>query len=63
MLSFGLISIFVVFASAETPPGFTLNVTAHLDVIYPSAAITPGLPMSKTSSHILAKDVVLDLTL
>jgi len=50
MFAFGLISLLVAFASAETPPGFTPNVTAHLDVIYPSAAITPGLSMSKASS-------------
>jgi phosphatidylethanolamine-binding protein len=46
MFSFGPISIFVVFAAAETPPGFTLNVTAHLDVILPF-----GSDYSRTSDE------------
>jgi phosphatidylethanolamine-binding protein len=49
MCSFGLITLLVAFVAAQTPPGFTPNVTAHLDVIYASGAITPGISMSKTS--------------
>jgi len=49
MFAFGILSMLLALASAQTPPGFTPNVTAHLDVIYPSAEITPGLSMSKAS--------------
>ncbi|KAN0099072.1 PEBP-like protein [Hyaloscypha variabilis] len=49
MLLFGLLSLVLALAAAQTPPGFTPNVTAHLDVIYPSAEITPGISMSKAS--------------
>ncbi|KAF8858629.1 PEBP-like protein [Acephala macrosclerotiorum] len=34
---------------AQTPPGFSPNVTAHLDVIFPSTTITPGLQMQKAA--------------
>jgi hypothetical protein len=50
MFSFGIISLFVALVASQTPPGFTPNVTAHLDVIYPAAEITPGLSMTKASS-------------
>lgn len=63
MFLFGVASLLVAFAAAQTPPGFTPNVTAHLDVIYPSAAITPGLSMSKTSWYINVKGAILDLIL
>jgi hypothetical protein len=48
MLVLGLSSLFLAgVAWAQTPPGFSPNVTTHLDVIYPSATITPGLQMQK----------------
>lgn len=48
MLLLGLSSLVLAGVSwAQTPPGFTPNVTTHLDVIYPSATITPGLQMQK----------------
>lgn len=35
-------------SSAQTPPGFTPNVTAHLDVIYGTTAVsTPGMSMTE----------------
>ncbi|CZR65526.1 uncharacterized protein PAC_15426 [Phialocephala subalpina] len=34
---------------AQTPSGFSPNVTAHLDVIFGSTAITPGLQMQKSA--------------
>jgi hypothetical protein len=63
MLLFGLLSLVLALAAAQTPPGFTPNVTAHLDVIYPSAEITPGISMSKASSYIHVRAVMLNLTL
>jgi phosphatidylethanolamine-binding protein len=50
MFYFALVLLLVAFVAAQTPTGFTPNVTAHLDVIYPSAEITPGLSMTKASS-------------
>jgi hypothetical protein len=50
MFAIGILSLLLALASAQTPPGFTPNVTAHLDVIFPSAAITPELSMIKASS-------------
>ncbi|KUJ19620.1 PEBP-like protein [Mollisia scopiformis] len=34
---------------AQTPPGFSPNVTARLDVIFPSATVTPGLQLQKAA--------------
>lgn len=36
-------------SSAQTPLGFTPDVTAHLDVIYGTTAVsTPGMSMTET---------------
>ncbi|KAE8446941.1 hypothetical protein EG329_011423 [Mollisiaceae sp. DMI_Dod_QoI] len=50
MMYFCLSSLLLIGAAlAQTPPGFIPNVSAHLDVIYPSATITPGLQMQKAA--------------
>lgn len=33
---------------AETPSGFSPNVTAHLEVKYGSKVVTPGLALTKS---------------
>lgn len=60
-LPFNLKMLFLVLSSllaattwAQTPPGFSPDVTTHLDVIYPSATITPGLQMQKAGEFQLS---------
>jgi hypothetical protein len=47
MLFISLVSLLLGTAWAQTPAGFTPEVTAKLDVIFSSASVTPGLALSK----------------
>jgi hypothetical protein len=50
MFSFSTFLFLAGIALAQTPTGFAPNVTAHLDVKFGSADVTPGLALAKSGA-------------
>jgi hypothetical protein len=54
---FKTVSCFALLAglsAAQTPDGFLPKVQAHLDVIYGTTAVTPGMSIAKAGEFVLS---------